>query len=295
MHPRTEGNQRCIDFDLTIQPKAKYFSYHDFLGNIVDHFDVPQYHNSLTITAESHVQIDEPLEIPAGLTASTWDALDALKQSGDYWDMLQSSQFATQTPLLLELAEELHLSARRDDPLTLLLEVNVALYHIFDYAPNSTKVDSPIDVALKARQGVCQDFSHIMISLVRHLGIPCRYVSGYIIPTASHDDRSPEHASHAWVEAFLPELGWIGFDPTNNLINNERHIAVAVGRDYADVSPTKGVFKGEAKTELVVGVQVKPMDNLPFEEDLLPEDTWETYDPMEHQQLQLQQQQQQQQ
>ncbi len=126
------------------------------------------------------------------------------------------------------------------------------------YSPKSTRVDSPIDDALESRKGVCQDFTHIMIALVRQLGIPCRYVSGYLFHQPDGDVRSPDGSTHAWGEAWLPELGWVGFDPTNNLVADHRHIRVAVGRDYADVPPTRGVFKGAsaARSELSVAVRV---------------------------------------
>jgi transglutaminase-like putative cysteine protease len=137
---------------------------------------------------------------------------------------------------------------------------------MFAYVPHSTKVDSPIDEPLKTRQGVCQDFAHIMISLVRNLKVPCRYVSGYMFHREeSERDRSLEGASHAWVEALVPGLGWVAFDPTNNLVGADRHIRVAVGRDYADVPPTRGVYKGEAQSELSVTVRVSPADRGPIE------------------------------
>jgi transglutaminase-like putative cysteine protease len=131
------------------------------------------------------------------------------------------------------------------------------MFRRFEYSPRSTRVDSPIDDALKTRRGVCQDFSHIFIALARGIGVPCRYVSGYLFHQGA-EDRSSDGATHAWAEVFLPDLGWIGFDPTNNLIARERHIRVAVGRDYADVPPTRGVYKGLAgmKSELAVAVNV---------------------------------------
>jgi transglutaminase-like putative cysteine protease len=168
-------------------------------------------------------------------------------------------------PQLDDLARELHCE-RRGNPLDLLSELNTTIYKTFAYVPNSTNVDSPIGEALAARQGVCQDFAHIMIALVRHMKIPCRYVSGYMFhrEDAAHrkteNDRSLEGASHAWVEALVPRLGWVAFDPTNNLIGGDRHIRVAIGRDYADVPPTRGVHKGEAQSELSVTVTVSPAD-----------------------------------
>jgi len=159
--------------------------------------------------------------------------------------------------------------ARRTDLMELLLELNAAVYGAIEYVPKSTRVDSPADDALRNRQGVCQDYAHIVIALVRQLGIPCRYVSGYLFHREGVKTRSAEGATHAWVEAYLGDLGWVAFDPTNNLQGCERHIRVAVGRDYADVPPTRGVYKGDASSELSVMVAVSPMD-APEPEELPP-------------------------
>ncbi len=267
MQPRTEGGQHCTWFDLAVKPRAILTSYRDHLGNSIHHFDVPSHHANLAIKAEAVVEI-APQVLPESLAADAWSDLDALVAQGDYWEMLMPSHFATPTEPLRKLAQELNV-CRRDDPLSLLREVTAALRDAFEYAPQSTEVDSPIDVALKERRGVCQDFAHIMTTMVRELRIPCRYVSGYLFHRAEDQDRSAEDATHAWVEALMPGLGWVGFDPTNNLIANQRHIRVAIGRDYSDVPPTRGVFKGEAKSELSVAVQVSP-SSAPLPEDKLP-------------------------
>jgi transglutaminase-like putative cysteine protease len=120
-----------------------------------------------------------------------------------------------------------------------------------------TRADSPIDDVLKARAGVCQDFAHVMIAICRSWGIPARYVSGYLFTDRKHGDRSDPDATHAWVEVFLPSLRWIGFDPTNNSEATERHLTCAIGRDYSDVPPSRGVYKGEAESQLAVGVTVR--------------------------------------
>ena len=120
--------------------------------------------------------------------------------------------------------------------------------------PASPAPIQPIDDVLKARKGVCQDFAHVMIAICRGWGIPARYVSGYLFTDRKAGDRSDPDATHAWVEVFLPSLRWVGFDPTNNIIAGERHIVCAVGRDYSDVPPSRGVYKGEAESELAVGV-----------------------------------------
>ncbi len=136
--------------------------------------------------------------------------------------------------------------------------------------PKSTKVDSPIDEAIQNRQGVCQDFAHIMIALVRSLRIPCRYVSGYLYRRSQDHDRSVADATHAWVEALLPPLGWVGFDPTNCLLAGDRHIRTAIGRDYADVPPTRGIFRGHTASDLSVAVRVTASADAPELDQVLP-------------------------
>jgi transglutaminase-like putative cysteine protease len=260
MQPRSEGHQRCLSFTLDVTPSANITQYSDPAGNTVHHFDVAGSHTEVKVTAQSTVQV-QTVEAPRRAEAGDWADLDAVTAADDYWEMMLPSQFAYSSGALDELAKELKVE-RRDDPLAVLTEANEGIYRLFSYVPNSTKVDSPIEEALLARQGVCQDFAHIMIALVRPLRMPCRYVSGYLFHREGdgHKDRSLEGASHAWVEAFVPRLGWVAFDPTNNLIGGDRHIRVAIGRDYADVPPTRGVHKGEAQSELAVAVTVSPSD-----------------------------------
>jgi transglutaminase-like putative cysteine protease len=262
MHPRGEGVQHCLTFHLSVSPRCRVFSYRDHLGNNIHHFDIPGQHSQLVIVAESLLEMQPAPSLPETLPRDAWSELDAAVQGGDYWDMLLPSEFAKPTPALTELAGHLDLS-RRDDPLGLLRELNQRLYDWFEYVPRSTKVDSPIDEALRNRGGVCQDFAHIMIALVRSLQIPCRYVSGYLHRRTEDHDRSIVDATHAWVEAFLPPLGWVGFDPTNCLITSDRHIRTAIGRDYADVPPTKGIFRGQTASELSVAVRVSASETAP--------------------------------
>ncbi|HEX8116529.1 MAG TPA: transglutaminase family protein [Pyrinomonadaceae bacterium] len=267
MQPLTEGPQRCLKFDLGLKPSARAASYRDHLGNAVHHFDIPGRHTQLVINASSLVETLPREEPPESLSSDAWAELDALVEGGDYWDMLMPSRFARQSEALLGFAREIDLT-RREDPLTVLRGLNAAIYNAFEYVPQSTSADSPIDDALVARRGVCQDYTHIMIALARSLRVPCRYVSGYLFHRVEYNDRSAQDATHAWVEALLPRLGWVGFDPTNNLPAGQRHIRVAVGRDYSDVPPTRGVFKGAAESELSVAVQVKPAEEPDSEEAL---------------------------
>ena len=276
MQPRSDGSQRCLSFQLMVQPKTRVQFYRDYLGNMVHHFDVPGRHKQLSIVADALVDVQPAAALPESLSAGAWEELDEMIAQGDYIEMLMPSHFGQSTELLEQFAEELGVEsrdkARRRDPLEFVLELNALLYNKIAYVPKSTRVDSPIDHALESRQGVCQDFAHIMIGLTRRIGIPCRYVSGYLFHKAGDKTRSAEGATHAWVETLLPGVGWVGFDPTNNVLAGERHVRTSVGRDYADVPPTKGVFKGSADSQLLVSVRVAPSDAPPLEPDLSVED-----------------------
>ena len=213
----------------------------------------------MTIVADALVDVVPPLDLPDKLEPEAWRELDELLSHDDYWDMLMPSHFARPCAELDALAAKLGVAQRNgSDPLTLVRRLNEELFNAFEYKKESTSVDSPIEDALNSGQGVCQDFAHIMIAMLRNLHIPARYVSGYVYVDATHKDRSAEGATHAWVEALLPGLGWVGFDPTNNLIAGGRHIRTAIGRDYADVPPTKGTLLGTAASDLKVRVRVTP-------------------------------------
>jgi transglutaminase-like putative cysteine protease len=278
MQPRSEGRQRCLTFQVTVTPRTRVQSYRDYLGNAVHHFDVPSAHRHLMIVAEATVDVAPAPALLQRLEADAWRQLDSSLASGDFWEMLTPSQFAQWTDLMQKFAVELGVpldeDARRRDPMELVADLNSAVYRAIAYVPKSTRVDSPVDDALRNRQGVCQDYSHIMLALVRRMGIPCRYVSGYLFHRAGETVRSSEGATHAWVEAYLPGQGWVGFDPTNNILAGESHVRTAVGRDYADVPPTRGVFKGEASSELTVAVRVAPSDQPPPPETETESDDW---------------------
>lgn len=270
MHPRSDSDQHCLTFQLSVTPRCRVFSYRDHLGNHVHHFDIPVQHTQLVIVAESIVEIQPNEPVPESLPSSAWDEVDREVHAGDFWQMLLPSEFAKPTPELDALATHLDLR-RRDDPLSVVHRLNRQIYDYFEYKPRTTKADSPIDQALTSRAGVCQDFAHIMTSLIRtRLRIPCRYVSGYLYHAKDLQDRSDNLATHAWIEVLLPELGWVGFDPTNNLVTGERHIRTAIGRDYADVPPTHGIFRGRTRSELTVAVRVTPSEDAPSLDKELP-------------------------
>jgi transglutaminase-like putative cysteine protease len=269
MHPRSDSNQHCLTFSLAVSPRCRVFTYRDHLGNNVQHFDIPGEHNQLVIVAESVVEQQALPDVPAFLSQDAWGALDAMVDAGDYWEMLLPSQFIEETPALTRLANQMEVH-RRDDPLMLVQELNQRLFDYFEYVPRSTRVDSPIDEAIVSGKGVCQDFAHTMIALLRKVRIPARYVSGYLYRGHEDHDRSTPDATHAWVDVLLPHLGWIGFDPTNNLVAHHRHIRTAVGRDYADVPPTHGIFRGKTSSELYVAVHVEASAQPPALDRKLP-------------------------
>jgi transglutaminase-like putative cysteine protease len=267
MQPRSEGRQRCLSFSLEVAPDANIMLYRDFLGNSVHHFDIPGRHSRVDLTAQALVEIQDA-PAPQASEAGSWQDLETLIATGDYWETLAPSHYAHPAEPLEKFSSELRLE-RGDNPFEFLLQLNDAMYRAFEYVPNSTAVDSPIGDALRTRQGVCQDFAHIMIALLREFRVPSRYVSGYLAHGGEKKDRSPDGATHAWVDAFLPGLGWVAFDPANNLVGGDRHIRVAIGRDYADVPPTRGVYKGKAKSGLSVSVTVTS-SNAPQPEELFP-------------------------
>lgn len=275
MHPRSEDAQRCITFQLSVSPKTRVFSYRDYLNNYVHHFDIPRFHNQLLVVAESVVDVEDSPELPWALDRGAWERLDHQIVQNDFWEFLRESDFVGESPGLQQLREELQ-AFRRDDPLSVVREINQGLFESFYYDTEATNVNSPITRALDQRKGVCQDFAQIMLALLRPLGLPARYVSGYLF----HDkhDISAEGATHAWVEVYLPDIGWTGFDPTNNMLACERHIRTAIGRDYGDVPPTKGVYKGQAMSQLSVKVKVLKSDKFePAEEELTSNEDWGTF------------------
>jgi len=258
MQPQKGAGQRLISFELDLNPAARLFSYGDPFGNAVYHFDVPQPHDRLDIIAHAAVETQTPPPLPEGLDLGEWDRLRSDFVVGEHMDFLKPHGFVEYTAALHDFVVQHGLEdMRRRDPLTAIRAVSKVIHDSLDYQTGLTTAESRIDEALSHGRGVCQDFSHIMIAILRHWGIPARYVSGYLFTDRAAGDRSDPDATHSWVEVFLPSLRWTGIDPTNNLIACERHVVVAAGRDYDDVPPSRGVYKGEAESQLAVAVSVR--------------------------------------
>jgi transglutaminase-like putative cysteine protease len=267
MHPLSEAYQRCFTFRLQVNPRARIFVFQDHLGNQVHHFDLPQHHRELSIVADSLVNLEPMPAVPEALPGGAWQDLERLIAQGDHWQMLMPSHFARTSPLLEELTREIGVEqADGRDPLTLVHAVSGGIHRAFAYVRKSTAVNSPIEACLSSRQGVCQDFAHVMIGGLRAIGLAARYVSGYLLtrPPPGRPRLVGADASHAWVSVWCPhrdgESTWLDLDPTNDVIPSTSHVTLAVGRDFGDVSPLRGIIRGGGDHKLSVGVTVRPVD-----------------------------------
>jgi transglutaminase-like putative cysteine protease len=264
MEPASDADQSCRSFALHVSPPAEVFRYRDGLGNAVHHFNVLEPHEEICIRAAGVIETHSrprPLNgcraiYPLDLSGTGLEVLDYLKLRGP----------VRSTPRLVPLLETLRPAA--GTPLVeVVLGVADYIRTHFEYAPDVTLANSPIDDVLEQGKGVCQDFTHLMIAVLRSFGVPARYVSGYI------HRPNEDSQSHAWCEVWLPELGWFGVDPTNDQLVNEHFVKVAVGRDFNDVPPNKGTYRGEAQERIFVRVETRTLDRLPsrsWQEQLPP-------------------------
>lgn len=253
LQPVSDTSQECLEFHLRIDPLiTSVRDYPDLHSNCVHYFDVPQPHASLEVESTSLIQThpDTRILFPATYSPSSLKNLAAME---NYFDFLSESDYVS---LGLEVWRETVdvLPTGLTDLWADSVSIGRHIFSTFTYTPKFTTVNTkPTDV-LQSRRGVCQDFAHLMIGMCRTQGIPARYVSGYFY----NPNRAPDEieASHAWVEVFLPEYGWKGFDPTHNRVPDTRYVKLAVGRDYADIRPVSGTFRGSGTRELIVEVQI---------------------------------------
>ena len=258
MQPRSESHQALRNFQITTRPRAQLYAYTDHYGNAVYHFNVLREHSELWIDAQSVIEVTPKPLLATTADSLEWQRYNNLNLGAEHYDLLGPSSFARDSAELTRFSIQHGLERPQGDPLTALKRLSSVIYGAFEYEQGVTQVHSPIEHPLEAGRGVCQDFAHIMIAIARSWGVPARYVSGYLFRRREDKNRSGDDATHAWVETYLPSFGWVGFDPTNDIMAGDKHIRVAVGRDYADVPPTRGTFKGDAESELGVAVTVEP-------------------------------------
>ncbi len=254
LEPRNDVDQRCLDFQVSTAPDASLAKEVDAFGNTKHSFTINRKHETLEVLACATVE-KNPLSLPAStLGPGAWDELRSWTGGYTFWEFMQPTDLTKPSAALASFVDH-HDIGPRDDPLETLLHLSDTLRRSLEYVPGSTSVVSSIDHIIETGQGVCQDYAHVMLAIVRRWGIPGRYVSGYLYGGRS-EPRWAGTATHAWVECLLPQVGWVGFDPTNQGLVDELYIRIANGRDYQDVAPTKGVLIGGGESTMDVSVQI---------------------------------------
>ncbi len=293
LFPVTDQYQEVQKHDLKISGDPVVDIYEDYYGNRVGNFTYSAPHPELSIisrvivtTKSKHLPEDDIFP------SHQWQDLLKVQNNIPFIDYLKQEPFEGLEELK-EIVSREHLSA--ETPYQTALHYCKYVYENFNYIPGITTVETTLDTIWQLKAGVCQDFAHILLVMLRLINIPARYVSGYICP--HKNGMRGEGATHAWVEAYLPNYGWLGFDPTNNCIANETHVRLAVGRSFSDCSPVKGVYKGLPEHKLEVSVTVSYEDEPPSQDETpeiviekahtdFPVNSFRKYQEMEQQQQQ---------
>ena len=252
LFPIKDDFQKVVKHDLNISGSPEIEIFIDYYGNEVGTFTQNEPHNQLKIFSKVCVEtFPKPLPQDDMFSSEQWNSLALMKYEVPYIDYLRQESFDGIVQL-----KETALQIRTPDDTTYQTAIKYCahVFQHFEYIKGITAVDTTIDEILKLKAGVCQDFAHVLTAMLRLTGIPARYVSGYICP--NKDGMRGEGATHAWAEAYLPEYGWLGLDPTNNCIANEKHVRLAVGRNFTNCSPVKGVYKGGLEHFMEVNVSV---------------------------------------
>ncbi len=263
LRPIHDERQSCLSFRVTTAPQSNGSAYEDTFGNSVYEFNVLREHQRLKIEAESIVLAHDLPEPPA--ESPRLAELDSLngELSEAHFEFLEPTAYVPHLPQIRELiaaAEEMS----GGQIIGFVQSLSDLIHERFQYLPGATHVHSSIADCLSIKAGVCQDFAHVLLGAARMRGLPARYVSGYLVParTASAESKQQEviggQASHAWAEILIPKFGWMPFDPTLGGPVGLQHVRVAYGRDYGDVAPVRGVYKGHAGQRLSVDVRVRP-------------------------------------
>jgi transglutaminase-like putative cysteine protease len=251
--PRDDADQRVRRFQLRLQPGGHVRRYEDGFGNVAHLVTSMRPHTFLQLSVESEVETH--LADPFASPSQPPEPLGPI----DLADGLNPS------PLIprFQVVEDLAAPFRSTETFETVQGMTQMIYRDFRYRPGVTDVTTSVAQVVEGRQGVCQDFAHLLIGLCRAIDIPARYVSGYIVTSGQSESQAPSRGgdvSHAWVEVFTPTHGWRGFDPTNNLVVNDHYVKAAIGRDYQDVPPTRGTYHGGATEHLTVDVSTRALD-----------------------------------
>jgi transglutaminase-like putative cysteine protease len=266
--PRDLPSQTVHRHELTIDPQpAQAVRRTDYFGNETDYFTILTPHLTLSASSQSIVEVNAPEDaIDAGLSPPWEEVRAALAYRKNAPPVVEASEFAYASPYV-SLAPEIATFARPAfaDGRPLLAAAVDLMHQIhdeFEFNPSATTVTTPVTRVLADRHGVCQDFAHLQISCLRSLGLAARYVSGYLLtdPPPGQPRLIGADASHAWLSVYCPRFGWVDLDPTNDTRPTDRHVTLAWGRDYGDVSPLRGVILGGAAHTLDVGVSVVPVE-----------------------------------
>lgn len=271
IHPRTCAGQEIIDFKLKITPEpAEISERKDFFGNIITRFSIQQQHQELKVVATSKVDrqytvVRNSFFSDAAKKITVTEALSALHKND--LDILDAKQFVLESILIRNTNDTIKQYAEvsfqpNRSVFEAAHELMQRIYTDFDFVSGFTTVSTPLSEVMEEKKGVCQDFAQIAIACIRSIGLPARYVSGYIetLPPPGKKKLIGADASHAWFAIFIPGFGWVDFDPTNNQIPENQHIVVGWGRDYYDVPPLKGVVFGSGTSKLKVAVDIRPAD-----------------------------------
>jgi len=261
--------QQLLDYQLDISPTPTEISEKlDFFGNTITRFSIQKYHNELKVTTTSKVLRDFSLQpnIYDSINGKNMTLVQALVELKSYApEMLDGRQFVLESVLIAHITPEIRAYAEvsflpNRSVFEATFELMQRIYQDFEFDPEFTNVATPIYEVMKEKKGVCQDFAQIAIACVRSVGLPARYVSGYIetLPPPGKEKLIGADASHAWFSVYIPKFGWVDFDPTNNQMPKNQHIVVSYGRDYYDVPPLKGVIYSTGKNKMKVAVDIRP-------------------------------------
>jgi transglutaminase-like putative cysteine protease len=253
LFPLNDERQEVVKHELVITDQPSMEVYTDYFGNKVGIFSAIKPHWQLTIESTIEVIIQETKLPENDMTAAKqWDNLNLIREQFPYMDfmLLENFDFFDEISAIVT-----SLMNESITPVAIAGEMSSFVYKNFEYKKGITNVETQVDEIWKLKAGVCQDFAHVLLVMLRIVGIPARYVSGYICPK-NHELRG-EGATHAWVEAYIPFYGWLGFDPTNNCIASDRHVRLAVGRSFTDCTPVKGTYKGSSEHTLEVSVTIE--------------------------------------